>query len=85
MVRASRARSIRYEFEVHQPTIWMDTIGECHEIMRSCDNWEQRGYREKSAPVECKKMTRDFYFSLVNIAALFTAGWVGRGPLDGRV
>ena len=70
---------------MHQPTIWMDTLDACHEIMRSCDNWAQRGYREKSAPVECKKMARDFYFASVGIAALFAAGSVGRGPLDGRV
>ena len=55
MVRASRARSIRYEFEVHQPTIWMDTIGECHEIMLSCDNRAQRGYREKLVPGRVQK------------------------------
>ena len=85
VVRASRARSIRREFEVRHPTVWMDTIGECHEIMLPCDNWGSADIGRNSCPVECKKMTRDFYFSSMSIAALFAAGSVGRGPLDGRV
>ena len=47
------------------------------EFMLSCDNRAQRGYWEKSAPVEYKKMTRDVYFSPASIAALFAAGGLG--------